>query len=160
MNFENSVIVEKKLFEEYSQGIDLDKVEWIKRRIIEKNPDWLKFEDKTQLEYYVLHELNYLLFSIQKDNPPDIHAYVEKQLKIQSYLGEAERLRNLVLTIVPGNKKQYGGIKGKLDEFEKRFDAEKLEDEEAVHGIHLLLKSARLNLDHWYRGGKGDIYIR
>src|SRR5271157_6292734 len=99
MNFENSIIVQKKLFEEYSQGVNPNEIEWIRKRIIEAHPDWKEFEDKDKFEYYVLFELNLLLSKIQHDKSSDIRPYVKKQLKIQSYLSEVERLRNLVLTI-------------------------------------------------------------
>ncbi len=124
MIFENSIIVQKKLFEEYSQGINPNEIEWIRKKVIEKNPEWLKFEDKMKFEYYVLHDLNDFLYKIQKDNPSNIHAYVEKYFKEKDYDKKLSDLERHIWNLRLGQDKKYDQYQTELEKLLKEADKE------------------------------------
>lgn len=122
MTFEKSIERCKRYIDEYSKGINQNDIDWIKKRITEANPQWDKFEEKNQKEYYVLDELYQYLSKIQRDKPPDIRAYVEKEMKKQEYDQILRNFMSKTGSLNLGDEKKCDEIEKELDNFMKKAD--------------------------------------
>ena len=143
MKYDDAILYTKKELQKYT-NVSSDLKSWIKKRLEDHYKEKLKKEQDDYREYFVLDELLTLLGKIEKQNPKNAKAFVERELKRESYHKElrdiAAEVRRTKIT-----KSNADKIRKKIDALEKKVEKE---DPEYLKIIQVPAARIRSMLSH------------
>jgi hypothetical protein len=133
-------------------------VEWLLEAIPKYNPQWKDYPPG-QARFHLLSRVRDLLENIKEVNPPNVHAYVEKELKKQNFDARARIIWNRAAQLPAGNSPEAEKLKEELKKLRKEIIA--WDQNEYAEGFYDLLMHS-VHCINLRRDGltERDIHIR
>jgi hypothetical protein len=115
---------EKDKFRRRTISLNPNEIEWVVNRILKENPNLEDYKMNKKHEEELLSIINFLIYDFEKNNPPNIREYVEKELKKKEYDVRLSAIWQEVSLMKEKDLKRLEELKKQLDDVEKNLKKE------------------------------------